>query len=48
MAGRSGSDTIVCELCGHLLIWDWELNRWIHEETGELECEGPEYKEHYR
>lgn len=45
--GRSGNDFIACELCGHMLHWDWETHQWLHTETEKVECEEPEHKEHY-
>lgn len=46
-ASRSGSDFIVCELCGLMLYWDWEKSLWVHEATGQVPCADPEHKEHY-
>ncbi len=45
--GRSGSDHIVCELCGKVLYWDWENGRWVHTDTDKVPCSEPEHQEHY-
>lgn len=44
---RSGSDTIVCELCGVLVYWDWETGLWRHIDTNRVKCKEPEHQEHY-